>query len=107
MQLEDVKSFVPKQAAVEDFKQHRELYLKRTAWDSPCSSWFKGGRVDGPIMMWPGSRLHFFEALQNPRWEDYDWEYRTMNRFGFWGNGFTTTDLGEDGLDNTWYIDSV
>ncbi|KAI9745058.1 MAG: hypothetical protein M1818_001336 [Claussenomyces sp. TS43310] len=107
MQLEDIKSFVPKQEAVDDFKRHRELYLKRTVWDSPCRSWFKGGTVDGPIMMWPGSRLHFFKVLENPRWEDYDWKYRTMNRFGYWGNGFTTADLGEPGTDNTWYIDGV
>lgn len=69
VQIEDIKSFTPKQEAVDDFKQHRELFLKRTAWNSPCRSWFKGGKADGPIMMWPGSRLHFFEALKNPRWE--------------------------------------
>lgn len=69
LQTQDVKSFVPKQAAVDDFKRHRELFLKRTAWNSPCRSWFKGGTVDGPIMMWPGSRLHFFEALQSVRFE--------------------------------------
>ncbi|KAF2498481.1 FAD/NAD(P)-binding domain-containing protein [Lophium mytilinum] len=107
MQLEDVKSFAPRQAAVDDFKQHRELYLKRTAWDSPCRSWFKGGKADGPIMMWPGSRLHFFDALENPRWEDYDWSYRTTNRFGFWGNGFSTMDTGDDERDSTWYIGEV
>jgi hypothetical protein len=69
MQTEDIKSFIPKQAAVDDFKRHRELFLKRTAWSSPCRSWFKGGKVDGPILMWPGSRLHFFDAMGNPRWE--------------------------------------
>jgi len=69
MQFEDVKSFEPKQEAVDDFKQYRELFLKRTVWDSPCRSWFKGGKIDGPIMMWPGNRLHFFKVLENPRWE--------------------------------------
>jgi hypothetical protein len=69
LQREDLKSLMPKQEAVDDFKRHRELFLKRTAWNSPCRSWFKGGRVDGPILMWPGSRLHFFEAVRYPRWE--------------------------------------
>jgi hypothetical protein len=69
MQTEDIKSFMPKQEAVDDFKRHRELFLKRTAWSSPCRSWFKGGKVDGPILMWPGSRLHFFDAMAHPRWE--------------------------------------
>lgn len=68
-QREDIKSFMPKQEAVDAFKRHRELYLKRTVWDSPCRSWFKGGSIDGAIMMWPGSRLHFFEVLEHPRWE--------------------------------------
>jgi hypothetical protein len=69
LQTENIKGFSPKQEAVDDFRRHRELFLQRTAWSSPCRSWFKGGTVDGPIMMWPGSRLHFFEAIANPRWE--------------------------------------
>lgn len=69
IQTEGIKSLTPKKEAVEDFKKHRELFLKRTVWDSPCRSWFKGGKIDGPIMMWPGNRLHFFKVLESPRWE--------------------------------------
>ena len=69
LQTENVNSFIPTREAVDEFKRHRELFLKRTAWSSPCRSWFKGGTADGPIMMWPGSRLHFFEAMARPRWE--------------------------------------
>ncbi len=69
LQRQNIKSFFPKKEAVDDFKRHRELFLLRTAWSSPCRSWFKGGTVDGPIMMWPGSRIHFFEALSDPRFE--------------------------------------
>jgi hypothetical protein len=130
MQTEDIKSFMPKQEAVDDFKRHRELFLKRTAWSSPCRSWFKGGTVDGPIMMWPGSRIHFFDAMANPRWEvrlqcslkeneeaiqtesmltcflqDYDWVTRLNNRFSFFGNGFSKKEV--DGSDITWYIEGV
>ncbi|OCK80948.1 FAD/NAD(P)-binding domain-containing protein [Lepidopterella palustris CBS 459.81] len=105
MQTEDIKSFVPKQAAVNDFKRHRELFLQRTAWSSPCRSWFKGGKAYGPILMWPGSRLHFFQALQRPRWEDYEWECREQSRFSYFGNGFCTREF--DGGDVTWYIDGI
>lgn len=69
LQVQNVKSFWPKQEAVDDFKRHRELFLKRTAWSPPCRSWFKAGTVNGPILMWPGSRLHFFEAISDPRFE--------------------------------------
>ncbi|KAL2837716.1 putative dimethylaniline monooxygenase [Aspergillus pseudoustus] len=102
---ENVKSFYPKQQAVDDFRRHRELFLLRTAWSSPCRSWFKGGTVDGPIMMWPGSRLHFFEALAEPRYEDYEWEYQLNNRFSYFGNGFSQREI--DGDNITWYIDGV
>ncbi|KAL2836227.1 putative dimethylaniline monooxygenase [Aspergillus pseudodeflectus] len=102
---ENIKSFYPKQEAVDDFRRHRELFLLRTAWSSPCRSWFKGGTVDGPILMWPGSRLHFFEALAEPRFEDYEWEYRLNNRFSYFGNGFSQREI--DGDNITWYIDGV
>ncbi|OAL38360.1 hypothetical protein AYO20_02419 [Fonsecaea nubica] len=105
LQTEDVKYFAPKMEAVEDFRRHRELFLKRTAWSSPCRSWFKGGTVDGPIMMWPGSRLHFFEAMAKPRYEDYDWAYNSVNRFSYFGNGFSQREM--DGNDISWYINGV
>lgn len=69
VQTQNIKSLVPKKEAVLEFKQHRELYLKRTIWDAPCSSWFKLGPHGENIMMWPGSRLHCFDILLNPRWE--------------------------------------
>ncbi|KAL4865169.1 hypothetical protein BDV12DRAFT_211233 [Aspergillus spectabilis] len=102
---ENIKSFYPKQEAVDEFRRHRELFLLRTAWSSPCRSWFKGGTVDGPIMMWPGSRLHFFEALAEPRYEDYEWEYQLNNRFSYFGNGFSQREV--DGDDLSWYIDGI
>lgn len=68
-QREGIKSLDPKQEAVEDFKKHRQLFLKRTVWDAPCRAWFKLGKDHDNIMMWPGTRLHFFDILLNPRWE--------------------------------------
>lgn len=69
LQREGIRSLVPKEEAVAEFRRHRELFLKRTVWNAPCRSWFKIGGPDGPIMMWPGTRLHFFDVLLNPRWE--------------------------------------
>ncbi|KAL4937784.1 hypothetical protein BDV06DRAFT_232348 [Aspergillus oleicola] len=102
---ENIKSFQPSQSATDEFKRHRELFLLRTAWSSPCRSWFKGGTTDGRILMWPGSRLHFFEALGEVRFEDYEWEYQSNNRFSYFGNGFSLREM--DGSDTTWYIDGV
>ncbi|CAK4033646.1 steroid monooxygenase [Lecanosticta acicola] len=99
---ERVSSFAPTQAAVDDFAEHRRKFLPRTAWTSPCRSWFKGGTVDGEVMMWPGSRLQFFEVMRQPRWEDYDMRHCERNRFAYFGNGFATRE--SDGKDLSWYL---
>ncbi|TDZ35544.1 FAD-binding monooxygenase moxY [Colletotrichum trifolii] len=102
MSEEEIASFCPKQDAVDDFAEHRRKFLPRTAWTSPCRSWFKQGTVDGEPMMWPGSRIQFFETIAAPRWEDFDLAYTTSNRFGYWGNGFAARET--DGRDLTWYL---
>lgn len=43
MQTENIVSIQVKDKAADDFNEHRELYLKRTAWAGQCSSWFKPG----------------------------------------------------------------
>jgi hypothetical protein len=70
-----------------------------------CRSWFKNGKIHGPVTaIYPGSRLHFFEVLKNVRWEDYDIDYRSGNRFQFMGNGFTHCECDPEG-DPVWYFD--
>jgi len=43
MQTENITSVTIKDKAADDFNEHRDLYLKRTAWAGQCSSWFKPG----------------------------------------------------------------
>ncbi|KKY27757.1 putative flavin-binding monooxygenase [Diplodia seriata] len=102
MSMEYLTSFEPKEEAVADFAEHRRTFLPRTAWTSPCRSWFKQGTVDGEVMMWPGSRTHFFETMKAPRWEDYVLNYADRNRFYYLGNGFAAREV--DGRDITWYL---
>ncbi|KAM5347462.1 hypothetical protein ACJ41O_010467 [Fusarium nematophilum] len=100
-QVEDVKSFRINRQVAEDFTRHADLYLKRTAWSGPCSSWFKNGQAHKKPLCWPGSRVHYLTMLQKPRFEDFDIEYFTQNRFNFLGNGFDIREF--DGRDLTWY----
>lgn len=104
-QIENIKSFEPKPEAIRDLYNHTHELMKRLVWSSACRSWFKNGKIHGPVTaIYPGSRLHFFEVLKNVRWEDFDLEYRSENRFQFMGNGYTNTEVDPDG-DPVWYFD--
>ncbi|EGV65316.1 hypothetical protein PSN45_002536 [Yamadazyma tenuis] len=99
---ESVTSFDPKPEAVDDFRTQRKTFLERTIWNDPCRSWFKQSNKAGELMMWPGSRVHFFEIMSKPRWEDYHLTYENDNRFAYFGNGFHVREF--DNRDLSWYL---
>lgn len=100
-QIEDIKKIQVKRSVAEEFTRHADLFLKRTAWSGPCSSWFKAGDSGRKPVCWPGSRVHYLSMLQTPRFEDFDIEYLSKNCFGFLGDGFDVREF--DGRDITWY----
>ena len=102
MQKQHIRAVVPKDSAIADFMEHSEAYMPRTCWGDPCRSWFKQGRKDGNIVMWPGSRLAFFDAIEDPQWEDFDIEYYSKNRFGYFGSGFTKQEFDPNGDFSTY-----
>ncbi|KAL4947586.1 hypothetical protein BDW69DRAFT_204246 [Aspergillus filifer] len=103
-QTQDVKSVVVSQEAVDDFNEHIQVFMKRTAWSTHCRSWFKNGTVDGPVIaLHPGSRVHWFHMLNEPRYEDYIWQREHGNRFSYLGTGFSTKE--GDGKDTAFYFD--
>jgi hypothetical protein len=104
-QVENIKAYIPRMDLSKQFRQHADLFLQRTAWTSPCRSWFKQGRSDGQAAVYPGSRLHFLELLKKPRYEDFEIEYWDENRYAFLGNGFEVREF--DGRDITDYLGSL
>lgn len=102
LQVENIKSISPQQEATNNFIEHADIWLKRTAWAGPCPSWFKNGTVDGVLTIFPGSRMVLANLLEGPRYEDYEIEYWSKNRFAFMGNGFSTKEY--DGSDAAWYL---
>ncbi|GME64808.1 putative sterigmatocystin biosynthesis monooxygenase stcW [Neofusicoccum parvum] len=103
VQTENIRSFAPKREAVEDFNDHLDAFMARTVWSEDCRSWYKKhskhGRITG---LWPGSMLHFLEAIREPRWDDWEIEY-WGNRFAWLGNGFSQLEVDPDG-DLSYYI---
>ncbi|KAH8890173.1 FAD/NAD(P)-binding domain-containing protein [Thozetella sp. PMI_491] len=103
IQVENIKSIRPKLSVCESFAEHADLFLQRTAWSGECRSWFKQGRLDGKLSIFPGSRLVFFGLMASPRFEDYSIHYRAGNPFAFLGNGFSTKEF--DGSDLAYYLE--
>lgn len=92
-QTHNIARFAPKAEAVADFVAHKDQFMTQTVWHDPCRSWYKGAGPDGPVTaLWPGSTLHYIEALMEVRLDDWDVKYHG-NRFAWLGNGFSRTEL--------------
>ncbi|OAL40668.1 hypothetical protein AYO20_00404 [Fonsecaea nubica] len=103
LQRQGIKSLSPKPEAVQEFLEHKDAVMRDLAWSSGCRSWYKLGKVDGKVWgPWPGSAVHFLEATEQPRWEDWEIRYVGGNRFAYFGSGKTQRE--EDGGDLTWYL---
>ncbi|KAG6877424.1 hypothetical protein C0993_007592 [Termitomyces sp. T159_Od127] len=102
-QTENIRSFSPKREAVEDFIVHKDAFMKKTVWEHDCNSWYKANSVSGKVSaLWPGSTLHYLEAIADPRYDDWEITYKG-NRFAWLGNGFSQTEVDET-ADLAYYI---
>ena len=96
-------SFHPKAEAVEDFCAHTDQFMKRTVWNQDSQSWFRKGSVSGRnSALWPGSTLHFLEAMSDIRADDWNIRYHG-NRFAWLGDGFSQTEVLPGG-DLSYYL---
>ena len=76
--------------------------MPRTVWSQNCRSPFKTPATNGVPSLWPGSTLHYMEALKELRAED--WEIRYWgNRFAFLGNGLSQAEF-DPSCDLGYYV---
>ncbi|KAI9676583.1 MAG: hypothetical protein M1822_008297 [Bathelium mastoideum] len=101
-QTENIHSFAPKFEAVEDFQTHASEVLQNTVWADSCNSWYKNGSDPKVISLWPGSGLHYIEAISSLRGDDWEVKY-TGNRFSWLGNGFSQVEQDPE-CDLAYYI---
>lgn len=88
-QTENIKSFSPKEAAVDELDAFTQKWMERSIWKEDCHSWYKNNSTSGKVTaVWPGSSMHYLEAVAEPRYDDWDFSY-TGNRFAYLGNGFS------------------
>lgn len=102
-QTENILSFVPKACAVDDFMAHTTTFMERTVWSEHCRSSFKNNSARDRIpSMWPGSPLHYREAMAEVRGDDWEVRY-SGSRFAWLGNGFSQTEF-DPTSDLAYYI---
>lgn len=67
----DVDEISPRREALRKFEAERAEAAKQTVWyTGGCSSWYLGR--DGIPSSWPWTYSRFVEAMDQPRWEDFD-----------------------------------
>lgn len=105
-QTHNIKAFAPKKEAVDDFIAHKDFFMQRTVWNDPCRSWYKASGPTGKVTaLWPGSTLHYMEALQDVRLEDWEVKYEG-NRYAYLGNGYSQTEV-DNTADWAYYVRDV
>ncbi|KAI1379370.1 monooxygenase [Hypoxylon crocopeplum] len=95
-----IHSFWPKRDVCEEFKQHVASAMDKLVWTGKCRNSHNNHAIGGRVpTTWPGSTLHYLEAMREPRAEDWEFKYKG-NRFAWLGGGVSqtewdpTTDLG-------------
>ena len=113
---ENVKAIQPKKKAVENFTNYCDAFFKRTVFSAECGSWYKSSppgasaedRKKGRITaLWPGSSIHAIRALERVRWEDFEYEYKDGNEFGWFGDGWAAAERTGDVEGLSWYINDT
>ncbi|KAI1342701.1 FAD/NAD(P)-binding domain-containing protein [Xylariaceae sp. FL0016] len=85
-------SAAPRRDVCLEFKDHVRGFMERAVWTDHCRNSHNNHTVGGRVpTTWPGSTLHYLEAVREPRWDDWDLRYRG-NRFAWLGNGVSQTE---------------
>ncbi|KAI1403438.1 FAD/NAD(P)-binding domain-containing protein [Hypoxylon fuscum] len=87
-----IHSFSPKRDVCEEFKKHVASAMDRLVWTDGCRNSHNNHAIGGRVpTTWPGSTLHYLEAVREPRIEDWEIKYK-CNRFSWLGDGVSQTE---------------
>lgn len=115
-----ISSFSPRQDLTDAFNDHVQEWIKHTVWSDSCRSWYRNNETGRVNAVWPGSSLHYIEAIKNVRWEDYEIKYQPSregapeNPFSWLGMGFAEANrtegadrspyFNEGAIDEQWWL---
>ncbi|KAF9771577.1 hypothetical protein IL306_010775 [Fusarium sp. DS 682] len=96
LQTEAYASLVPREAVTKAWMAHALKWMEKTVWVENCASSFKNGSSGRTVVsLHPGSRLHFFDLLEHPRYEDFEWTSLSddpSSMFAWLADGFTAAE---------------
>ncbi|PYI09173.1 monooxygenase, partial [Aspergillus sclerotiicarbonarius CBS 121057] len=102
-QTEPIHSMALKQDVCVEFKEHVGSVMQKAVWTDSCRNSHNNHTIGGRIpTTWPGSTLHYLEAIREPRVDDWEIKY-TGNRFSWLGIGVSQTEW-EPTADLAYYI---
>ncbi|KAL8742626.1 MAG: hypothetical protein Q9190_004920 [Brigantiaea leucoxantha] len=104
IQTHNISSLQPSSSAVRNFTEFCDKYFAKTVFSEECNSWYKIGRNGRVAAVWPGSSLHSIRALDEVRWEDFEYTYVNDDPWGWFGNGWSERDSGNQD-EKTYYLD--
>ena len=106
---EGIKTIQPSKKATDDFVQYSDAFWKTTVLSENCRSWYNGGKPGSRIHgLWPGSSSLVSIISNDPRWEDWEYEYLsdTGNRLvWYFGNGSTRMESDSDHDITSYLVD--
>jgi hypothetical protein len=102
-QTEPIHSFHPSASAESEFMKHVKEFMAHTVYTDECRSGHKNHTIAGRVpTLWPGSTLHYLQAMQEVRSEDWQFSY-SGNRFSYLGNGISHAEF-EPTSDLAYYV---
>ncbi|KAF9872441.1 4-hydroxyacetophenone monooxygenase [Colletotrichum karsti] len=87
MQADRIKILDVREEVVDHLNEYIDAWQETSVFSGHCRSWYKDNTVDGKVLVWGGSNIHFLKTLKTPRWEHYNMEYLDANPWAFLGNG--------------------
>ncbi|KAF3481853.1 uncharacterized protein GIQ15_04612 [Arthroderma uncinatum] len=95
---EGIKTIQPSKKATDDFVQYSDAFWKTTVLSENCRSWYNGGKPGSRIHgLWPGSSSLVSIISNDPRWEDWEYEYLSdTNNCLVWYFGKGSTKMEKD-----------
>ncbi|KAI0457407.1 FAD/NAD(P)-binding domain-containing protein [Xylaria acuta] len=100
---QSLRSMCPSSAACADFAAHVASAMQKMVWTDACRNAHNNHAIGSRTpTTWPGSTLHYLEALRDPRYEDWDFVHGG-NRFSWLGDGISQTEW-DPTADLAYYI---